>query len=333
MKYKPSIFENNNLRDKAVHEGLALCYLMESGKINPDLDRAKIRSSASVLKDAFSSLSDAVGTGRESVLGFSTKTLSQISQLKTLLNQSYTNRVESACDELCQTVSQWKSALEGKISSANEESGEKEKVSRAKRNLLLKLDELNEIKNAYQFNEKRLEEVIRGHEKDIEELENILVDENNERKINRLYSEIKAKRVLLDTANNSHKNYIFCSNLLDLVHQLIKEKIIVAEFSEDELNKARAYLKIKDLKKVISQPERAVTILKKMQDDVNSMVPKISENEKRIYALDTSSAVASDEAISYKQALIEKRRAKAASNDIDELKNNIGDKVKVEDLT
>ena len=159
-------------------------------------------------------------------------------------------------------------------------------------------------------------------ERDIDELNDAIIDEKNDRKLNNLVSKVKAVKVKLNALNNTYRNYSFCSDLLDMIASLVGEKIVASEFSVSELNKAKAYLKVDDLKKVIAEPERAVTTLKKMEEDLKAMVPKIEANEQKISGFGEVNDSATSEAVAYQQELIAKRNAqKAAQSSMTDLED------------
>ena len=107
-----------------------------------------------------------------------------------------------------------------------------------------------------------------------------------------------------------------------MIASLVGEKIVASEFSVSELNKAKAYLKVDDLKKVIAEPERAVTTLKKMEEDLKAMVPKIEANEQKISGFGEVNDSATSEAVAYQQELIAKRNAqKAAQSSMTDLED------------
>ena len=105
-----------------------------------------------------------------------------------------------------------------------------------------------------------------------------------------------------------------------MIANLVGEKIIASDFSASELSRARAYLKIDDLKKVIAEPERAVATLKKMEDDLKALIPKIESNQAKINGFGEISNPVDNEALKYKEELMAKRNAKNISSDIDSLK-------------
>ena len=321
MKYRPSVKANNSLRDQVAKKLQGLVFDVDKKRYNADLNSDTIKAVRDKLVRLLKNFEEVVGTGEENIESFYNIALEQIEDVKVQFKSNLSGRLETSVEDLDYTIDKWSAVLGGEVDSEIAcEDIKKKNDSRARRNLEAKLSELKEIQAEYRKNEKRLEEDMQHLERDIKELDDQICEEENERKIGNLVSRVKAVKVKLAATNNTYRNYSFCSDLLDMIANLVGEKIIASDFSASELSRARAYLKIDDLKKVIAEPERAVATLKKMEDDLKALIPKIESNQAKINGFGEISNPVDSEALKYKEELMAKRNAKNISSDIDSLK-------------
>ena len=321
MKYRPSVKANNSLRDQVAKKLQGLVFDVDKKRYNADLNSDTIKAVRDKLVRLLKNFEEVVGTGEENIESFYNIALEQIEDVKVQFKSNLSGRLETSVEDLDYTIDKWSAVLGGEVDSEIAcEDIKKKNDSRARRNLEAKLTELKEIQAEYRKNEKRLEEDMQHLERDIKELDDQICEEENERKIGNLVSRVKAVKVKLAATNNTYRNYSFCSDLLDMIANLVGEKIIASDFSASELSRARAYLKIDDLKKVIAEPERAVATLKKMEDDLKALIPKIESNQAKINGFGEISNPVDNEALKYKEELMAKRNAKNISSDIDSLK-------------
>ncbi len=323
MKYKPSVKANNAMRDEIARKLQGVIFDIDKERYNKDLNKESVQKARQKLYDLLKNFEEIVGTGDENVECFYTTALVQIDDVKDQMKSYLSGRLIQSVDDLDYTIDKWSSVLYGDVdaSIAGEEL-QKRETSSVRRKLEEKLSELKDVQSEYLSNEKRLEAEMQNLERDIDELNDAIIDEKNDRKLNNLVSKVKAVKVKLNALNNTYRNYSFCSDLLDMIASLVGEKIVASEFSVSELNKAKAYLKVDDLKKVIAEPERAVTTLKKMEEDLKAMVPKIEANEQKISGFGEVNDSATSEAVAYQQELIAKRNAqKAAQSSMTDLED------------
>lgn len=323
MKYKPSVKANNAMRDEVARKLQGVIFDIDKERYNKDLNKESVQKARQKLYDLLKNFEEIVGTGDENVECFYNTALVQIDDVKDQMKSYLSGRLIQSVDDLDYTIDKWSSVLYGDVdaSIAGEEL-QKRETSSVRRKLEEKLSELKDVQSEYLSNEKRLEAEMQNLERDIDELNDAIIDEKNDRKLNNLVSKVKAVKVKLNALNNTYRNYSFCSDLLDMIASLVGEKIVASEFSVSELNKAKAYLKVDDLKKVIAEPERAVTTLKKMEEDLKAMVPKIEANEQKISGFGEVNDSATSEAVAYQQELIAKRNAqKAAQSSITDLED------------
>ncbi len=323
MKYKPSVKANNAMRDEVARKLQGVIFDIDKERYNKDLNKESVQKVRQKLYDLLKNFEEIVGTGDENVECFYNTALVQIDDVKDQMKSYLSGRLIQSVDDLDYTIDKWSSVLYGDVdaSIAGEEL-QKRETSSVRRKLEEKLSELKDVQSEYLSNEKRLEAEMQNLERDIDELNDAIIDEKNDRKLNNLVSKVKAVKVKLNALNNTYRNYSFCSDLLDMIASLVGEKIVASEFSVSELNKAKAYLKVDDLKKVIAEPERAVTTLKKMEEDLKAMVPKIEANEQKISGFGEVNDSATSEAVAYQQELIAKRNAqKAAQSSMTDLED------------
>ena len=315
-KYSPSIKNNNALKDKALKDLKKVCFKLETHKVNSYLDKDAVDALAVELKDAISGLDNCVGTGKEDISSIAETVSKQVIELNELTNQDLVTRLEEGVSNLTYSVDVWKSVLQGDMNSEEIGTTEKEKMTWSRKKLQNRLDELATIKNQFVANEQRLEKDIYSLEKDLNELDSLMLKEENERRINELYRKISSLKSKLDMLNVRKANYSACFNLLDLIYSNANEIVVESDYSLEDLGKARALLNMSRLKAVISEPEKAISILKRMEKDTQLIAERTKNMDEKVFGVNTSTISVSQDALAYKEQLLRKKKEK------EELKNN-----------
>ena len=309
-KYIPSVKNNNELKDSVVKELKALIYKLEKGRVGSGLDV----DITSQIKEAIDGLEYSIGTGNESIIVVANEVKGQIKELKKSLSGDLQNRVESATEELVFSLNLWTDILDGEAEVETDEDMVKAKVSRGRKKLNARLAELDEIKTRFVENDKRIEKEIVGLEKDLAEYEGQILEEDNERKINEIFRKIKAQKSKIDMLTIRRSNYSACYNLLDMIHANAREILNATDFAAEEIAKAKVLLNIAKLKKVVSEPDQAVAILKVMDKDIKDIAARTAKMDEKIFAFDGGNATVNDEALAYKEELMRKKREKENLN-------------------
>ena len=315
-KYSPSIKNNNALKDKALKDLKKVCFKLETHKVNSYLDKDAVDALAVELKDAISGLDNCVGTGKEDISSIAETVSKQVIELNDLANQDLVTRLEEGVSNLTYSVDVWKSVLQGDMNSEEIGTTEKEKMTWSRKKLQNRLDELATIKNQFVANEQRLEKDIYSLEKDLNELDSLMLKEENERRINELYRKISSLKSKLDMLNVRKANYSACFNLLDLIYSNANEIVVESDYSLEDLGKARALLNMSRLKAVISEPEKAISILKRMEKDTQLIAERTKNMDEKVFGVNTSTISVSQDALAYKEQLLRKKKEK------EELKSN-----------
>ena len=315
-KYSPSIKNNNALKDKALKDLKKVCFKLETHKVNSYLDKDAVDALAVELKDAISGLDNCVGTGKEDISSIAETVSKQVVELNELANQDLVTRLEEGVSNLTYSVDVWKSVLQGDMNSEEIGTTEKEKMTWSRKKLQNRLDELATIKNQFVANEQRLEKDIYAFEKDLNELDSLMLKEENERRINELYRKISSLKSKLDMLNVRKANYSACFNLLDLIYSNANEIVVESDYSLEDLGKARALLNMSRLKAVISEPEKAISILKRMEKDTQLIAERTKNMDEKVFGVNTSTISVSQDALAYKEQLLRKKKEK------EELKSN-----------
>ena len=315
-KYVPSIKNNNNLKDKALKDLNKVCFKLQTHKVNSYLDVEAVDALAAELKDAIAGLDNAVGTGKEDVSAIAETVYKQTVELNNLTTQDLVSRLEEGVQNVCYSVDVWKSVLQGDMDSEEIGGSEKEKMSWSRKKLQNRLDELENIKNQFVANEQRLEKDIYSLEKDLNELDSLMLKEENERRINELYRKISSLKSKLDMLNVRKANYSACFNLLDLIYSNAKEIVVESDYSLEDLGKARALLNMSRLKAVISEPEKAISILKRMEKDTLAIAERTKQMDAKVFGVNNATVTVSQDALAYKEELLRKKKEK------EELKKN-----------
>lgn len=308
-KYSPSVKNNNELKQEVVNELKALVYRLEKGR-HGALDGDSVADVLSELKEQMSALENCIGTGEENIGVLAKDALAQLKTLKKETDGSVTHRFEEAAEELGYTLGLWKDVLDGSTVLETEEEIRAARVSRSRKKLDLRLAELEQIKASFTENAKRLEKEIAGLEKDLAEYEAAMLKEENERRINDLYRQIKAVKSKIDMLNIRHGNYSACFNLLDMIYANAREILQATDFASEEIAKAKVLLNIDKLKKVVVEPDKAIAILKRMDADIKEIAGRTASMDGKVFGLDSGGAAVSEDALAYKEELMRKQREK-----------------------
>lgn len=308
-RYTPSVKNNNELKQEVVNELKALVYRLEKGR-HGALDGDSVADVLSELKEQMSALENCIGTGEENIGVLAKDALAQLKTLKKETDGSVTHRFEEAAEELGYTLGLWKDVLDGSTVLETEEEIKAARVSRSRKKLDLRLAELEQIKASFTENAKRLEKEIAGLEKDLAEYEAAMLKEDNERRINDLYRQIKAVKSKIDMLNIRHGNYSACFNLLDMIYANAREILQATDFASEEIAKAKVLLNIDKLKKVVVEPDKAIAILKRMDADIKEIAGRTASMDGKVFGLDSGGAAVSADALAYKEELMRKQREK-----------------------
>ena len=322
-KYVPSIKNNNQLKEKVVNEINSFIYRLEKGRFSTEADQDAVLRIIEELKADVETLSNTVGTGEENIGALATTILELLKDLKKSSEQDMLHRIQDIADELDFNINLWRDVLDGETTVPTEEEVKAAKISHARRKLNARLAELADIKENFTSNARRIEKDIVGFEKDLEELDAAILKEDNERKINELYKKISSLKSKIDSLTVRKSNYTTCFSLLDLIYVNASEIVEASDFAGEEIGKAKALLNIAKLKKVLSEPDKAIIILKRMQADIKDICERTKTVDAKIAELSTSSTVVSEDALAYKAELMRKKREKEGHADLelDEIKN------------
>ncbi len=310
-KYIPSAKNNNEMKESVLQEIKALIFKLERGKHDLDLDKETMEQVIASLKTETEEWESCIGTGKEDIESLYESANSQLKELKKQTEQSFVNRVETAADDLSYTISIWRAVLDGETDNLfDEEEIKKQRLTRTRKKLNGRLEELNTIKNDFSINEKRLEKDIKQLEKDLAELDATMLNEDNERKINELFHSISSLKSKLDMLAVRKANYSTCYNTLDIIYALASEIVTASDFAGEEIGKAKALLNLSKLRAVITEPDKAIAILKRMQSDINEIAEKTKAMDNKVFGLNMGTAAVSDDALKYKEELMRKKREK-----------------------
>lgn len=309
-KYTPSVKNNNQVKDELMQEMKAFLYRIEKGKYGKNLDQDTVREVYDSLANASDGLSGVIFTGDEDLTAVNEKVVACLANVKKTLEHDYTNRLVEAADELLYYLDAFKAIADGEIERIDEDEEKAQKLSWSKRRLYARLDELKEIKTTFEQQEKRLESEISGLEKDLTELDDKMLNEDNERLINDLFRKISAAKSKLDMLNVRRSNYSACFNILDIIYANANEILTASRFSMEEASKAKVMLNIGKLKAVVNEPDKAIAILKVMEKDIKAISEKVRSMDEKVFGLDTKQTSVTDSALAYKEELMRKKREK-----------------------
>lgn len=317
FKYTPSLKQNNSLKDDFIKRYNTLLYKVEKKRIHPHLSIEELEPIIKALKTNLSNFESALGTGREDVYELYNAAKLSLKTLEKKFNDELISEIEQAADELIYVVESWEDVLNGKVE-FNYDEFKEQKISWSKKRLLNRLNELDTIKTQFSENNKRLENEIMLSEKNCKELDSIMLKENNERILNETYRKITTIKTKIDSLNIRSSSYSACYNLLDLIYANAKEILNVGDFNSFELGKAKAFLNLGKLKQVINEPEKAISILKRMDKDVEEIAEKTKVIDTKILNINKNNTNINMDALAYKEELMKKAKEKNILNQIKE---------------
>ena len=322
-KYKPTIANNNELKNDFLKNTKSVLYKVEKGKINPNLDKESIRPIIDSLNETIEKLETAIGTGEENIYPSYANSMKALSSLEKSFEQELVSVIEEASDDVLFYISLWVDLLNGN-NLVDTFDVEKSKVSFSRKRLLNRLFELKEIKEQFLDNEKRLEKDILSLEKNVNELDSLILKEDNERRINDLYRQITSVKSKLDSLNVRKSNYSACFNLLDIIYANANEIVVVSEYSNIDIAKAKALLNLGKLKQVISEPDQAISILNRMEKEIQEIKTKTIAIDNKIFGVNKDTTMVSKDALAYKEMLLKKQNEKDNSKGAltEEIENN-----------
>ena len=162
-KYTPSIKNNNQLKEKVVNEINAFIYRLERGRFASEADPDALIRIIEDLKADVEILNNTVGTGEENIESLANNILVLLKDLKKISEQDMLHRIQDVADELDFNVNLWRDVLDGATAVPTEDEVKAVKISYTRRKLNARLSELNEIKESFTENSRRLEKEISGY--------------------------------------------------------------------------------------------------------------------------------------------------------------------------
>lgn len=320
-KYVPSAQANNQKCEELKKQLNALVFFIEKGKYNKQLDKDTVANVLDMLKESYSEVDGLLFTGDEDLRKIASKTAEALAGLKKSLGQMYAGRLEENADSVKYYIDTLQQIATDPDSSLLLESfDEDEQAARkswAQKRLFERLAELDGVKSALEAQNNRLERDIQAKERDLAELEGMMVKEDNERQINELYRKISAAKSIIGNLNVRRENYSACFNVLDMIYANAAEILQSSFFSPSEIGKAKALLNIDKLKNVITEPDKAIAILKVMQKDIEKIALGVGAMDQKVFGQQGTSTTVSQDALAYKEELMRKLRdRKQADADI-----------------
>ncbi len=309
-KYSPSIKANNMLKEKAVAEVNGILYRFEHGKYSADIEQRNISSVLEDLRLDVEMLEHSVGTGEEKVDVVAENIMRLAKELRKQSDAEAIHRIAEAADELDFYVNLWRDVLDGANISADDQNFAKAKVSFSRRRLNARLSDLAQVRETFQSNIRRLEKEIVGFEKDLSEFDAAILNEDNERKLNDLFRKVTALKTKTEALSARKSNYAACHDLLDIIYVNAAEIVNASDLAGEEIGKAKALLNINKLKKVLTEPDKALAILKRMQKDLNEICERTKRIDEKMAATTAGGLSVEGDALAYKEELLRKKRDK-----------------------
>jgi hypothetical protein len=192
-----------------------------------------------------------------------------------------------------------------------------EKTSWARRKLNARMAELRLIKEDFVAQDKRLNRKVGQIERDIADLDESILKEENERKLNELFRASGAQKSKLDMLVTRKSNYSACYNILDMIEAGANEILVSGAYSGEELNRAKALLNLSKLKAVASEPDKALGILNAIKRDIEAMSARLKTLDDKVFGIANGQAAVNGDALAYKAELLKKKREREINRTIE----------------
>lgn len=325
FRKKNLLNENIEYQDNLKNKLNYIIFDIQNNKYLGSLSKDTIDKVLSIVIEALSKIESLVFTGKENIKLEYENIDKAITELKNQLNNDSNNKALLKANDLLALSEKLKLISDGNLS-CDIDNNKKECFGVEKKRKLVyeKLTELYSIKNMILEYSKKLENDIQIDEKEKSELEDIMIEEDNERILNELDRKISSIESIIESKNINRSNYSACYELLNNIYSRLNSIVeYESNLSLNSLDRANALLNINALKSVLDSPDKALSILKRMNND--SL--KISENiekidQKTFKNLDNHNIKATDSAQKRKAELIRKKRERELFNDdLSKMKN------------
>ncbi|MDD7375484.1 MAG: hypothetical protein SOY31_04015 [Bacilli bacterium] len=305
-RYKPSLANNNKCKDEIVNLVGSFLYKNEKDLLSNE----DISSLIKEIKQRVNEL-DHKGSSKDDSIE---RNYLEIKKYMKHINENYgsvsTTRLKEWLEEINFQLKYWSDLIDGQAYYSKEDFSE-EKISPKQKKINEKLIQLEEMKNGILNQEKRIEADILTLEKEKEEYESQMMDEENARKLNMLDRKITSCENSIASLNNRAEQYSTIGNLLSIIYVNAKELATAGEYSSAELDKANVFLNISKLQDALTNPERALSVLKAIQKDLDQIKEEVKTVDSKVNKVITQSKTEiSDSAMKRKKELLEKKRQK-----------------------
>ena len=305
-RYKPSLANNNKCKDEIVNLVGSFLYKNEKDLLSNE----DISSLIKEIKQRVNEL-DHKGSSKDDSIE---RNYLEIKKYMKHINENYgsvsTTRLKEWLEEINFQLKYWSDLIDGQAYYSKEDSSE-DKISPKQKKINEKLIQLEEMKNGILNQEKRIEADILTLEKEKEEYESQMMDEENTRKLNMLDRKITSCENSIASLNNRAEQYSTIGNLLSIIYVNAKELATAGEYSSAELDKANVFLNISKLQDALTNPERALSVLKAIQKDLDQIKEEVKTVDSKVNKVITqNNTEISDSAMKRKKELLEKKRQK-----------------------
>lgn len=323
---KNLLTENTKYKDDLNKKLNYIIYAIENNKYLGNISNDTINKVLSIIKESLSKVESLVFTGTENIKVVYDDLDKAITELKNQLNNDSNNTLLIKANDILTLSEKIKLIADGELASDIDNKKEGFGFEKKRRIVNDKLNELYSIKNNILEYSKKLENDIQIEEKEKAELEDKMIEEDNERILNELDRKISSIESIIESKNINRSNYSACYELLNNIYSRLKSIVeYESNLSLDSLDKANALLNINALKSVLDNPDKALTILKKMNVDSEKISENIKKIDDKIYEnINSNKTNITESAQRRKALLLKKKREKEYSNiDLSEIKNEI----------
>ena len=263
FRKKNLLNENIEYQDNLKNKLNYIIFDIQNNKYLGSLSKDTIDKVLSIVIEALSKIESLVFTGKENIKLEYENIDKAITELKNQLNNDSNNKALLKANDLLALSEKLKLISDGNLS-CDIDNNKKEGFGVEKKRKLVyeKLTELYSIKNMILEYSKKLENDIQIDEKEKSELEDIMIEEDNERILNELDRKISSIESIIESKNINRSNYSACYELLNNIYSRLKSIVeYESNLSLNSLDRANALLNINALKSVLDSPDKALSIL------------------------------------------------------------------------
>lgn len=319
-KYEPSVDNNYQEKTMAIKALNKLALKMERGRCNNGLDYDTVCAQNQKIKDMVAKLENSAGDGTEYVGHISQKTRDCIDSVDKAIMSDMNGHLEETVDSLDYVIQCWVDINDGLLNGEDDEFVKNENFG--ERIINKKLQELGEIKDKFYNQVNKINTQITSANRDVEECKSKIKVETRPHIIKNIYRNIKTKEAEIDKLTKRYNQFSSCYSLINQIYTYVEPRVEAGLNSSGELGNMLGLLKMNDLRNVIDMPEKALPILRAMDQQIQEIDKTTTKIDKEVFGMSDM-----DEILKYRDSLIEEENIqKDVSSEIEKMDSKKADR-------